>query len=48
MLANSWHHKLFICVFKSGKCEKGGKKLHEYLENEKSFSDKIKSIFYSF
>ena len=39
-----------ICLFKSGKCEKEGKKLQkiEYLENEKGFSDEIKRIFKSF
>ena len=37
----------FICSFESGKHGKEGKKLQtfEYLENEKSFSDEIKSIF---
>ena len=39
-----------ICPFESGKCGKEGKKLQkiEYLENEKSFLDEIKSIFHSF
>ena len=39
-----------ICPFESGKCGKEGKKLQkfEYLENEKSFFDEIKNIFYSF
>ena len=52
MQANSRHHKLFnsICPFESGKCGKEGKKIQkfEYLDNEKSFIDKIKSIFHSF
>ena len=36
-----------ICPFKSRKCGKEGKKLQkiEYLENENSFLDEIKSIF---
>ena len=35
----------FICSFESGKCEKEEEKLQkfEYLENEKSFLDKIKN-----
>ena len=39
-----------ICLFESGKCEKEGKKSQkfDYLENEKSFLDEIKNIFYSF
>ena len=39
-----------ICHFESEKCGKEGKKLQkfEYLENEKSFFNEIKSIFYSF
>ena len=39
-----------ICPFGSGKCGKEGKKLQksEYLENEKSFFNEIKNIFYSF
>ena len=49
MQANLWHHKLFhsICPFESGKCGKEGKKLQkfEYLENEKSFLDEIKTFF---
>ena len=52
MHVNSWHHKLFIsiCPFESGKCGNEVKKLQkfEYLENEKSFLDEIKSIFHSF
>ena len=54
MQANSRHHKLFICPsicpFESGICGKKGKKLQkrEYLENKKSFFDKIKNIFHSF
>ena len=39
-----------ICPFESGKCGKEVKKSQkfEYLENEKSFLDEIKNIFYSF
>ena len=39
-----------ICPFESGKCGKEGEKIqkYEYLEKEKSFSDEIKNIFYSF
>ena len=39
-----------IYSFESGKCGKEGKKLQkfEYLDNEKSFFDEIKNIFYSF
>ena len=40
-----------ICSFESGKCEKGKNfefESFEYLENEKSFLDKIKNIFHSF
>ena len=47
-----WHHKLFhfhlsFWIWKVGK---GREKLQkfEYLENEKSFLDEIKNIFYSF
>ena len=38
------------CPFESGKCGKEGKKIQksEYLENEKSFLDEIRNIFYSF
>ena len=41
---------MFICPFESGQCRKEGKKLpkFEYLGNEKSFLDEIKSIFHSF
>ena len=40
----------FICPFESGKFGKEGKKIQkiEYLENEKSFLDKIENIFHSF
>ena len=40
----------YICSFESGKCQKEGKKLQkfEYLENNKSFFDEIRSIFHSF
>ena len=39
-----------ICPFESGKCGKEVRKIQkcEYLENEESFSDEIKSIFRSF
>ena len=39
-----------ICPFESGKCGKGEKILQkfEYLKNEKSFLDEIKSIFQFF
>ena len=39
-----------ICTFESVKCGKEGKKFlkFEYLENEKSFLNEIKNIFYSF
>ena len=39
-----------FCPFESGKCRKEEKKLQkiEYLEDEKSFLDEIKSIFHSF
>ena len=39
-----------MCPFESGKYGKEGKKLQifEYLENEKSFLDEIKTIFLSF
>ena len=39
-----------ICLFESGNCGKEGKNLQkfEYLENEKSFLDEVKSIFHSF
>ena len=52
MQDNLWHHKFStsICSFESGKCGEEEKKLEkfEYLENEKSFLDKIKTIFHSF
>ena len=40
----------FICPSESGKCVKEGKKWQkfEYLKNEKSFLDEMKSIFHSF
>ena len=43
-------YSISICPFASGKCGKEGKKLQkfEYLENEKSFFDELKNIFYSF
>ena len=39
-----------ICPIESGNCGKEGKKLQkfEYLEDEKSFFDEIKSIFHNF
>ena len=39
-----------FCPFESGKFGKEGEKLQnfEYLENEESFLDEIKNIFYSF
>ena len=39
-----------ICPYESGKSGKEGKKLQkiEYLKNERSFLDEIKSIFHSF
>ena len=41
------NYSTVICPFESGKC--GGKlQKFEYLENEKSFLDEIKSIFLSF
>ena len=44
------NYSTFICLFESGKHEQEGKKLQkfEYLKNEKSFLDEIKSIFHSF
>ena len=52
MQADSWHHKLFHFnfFFESWKCGNEGKKLQnsEYLENENSFLDELKSIVDSF
>ena len=52
MQANSLHHKLFHFHFSFGirKAWKGRKKIQkfEYVENEKSFLDEMKNIFYSF
>ena len=47
---DSINYSTFICPFSSGECRKEGKKLQkfEYVENEKSFLDEIKSIFHSF
>ena len=44
------NYSISIYPFEYGKCGKERKKLQkfEYLENEKSFFDKIKNIFYSF
>ena len=48
MIATSLHKIIPVsfCPFESGKCGKEGKILQtfEYLENEKSFLDEIKSI----
>ena len=52
MQLSSWHHKLFHfhLPFWIGKFGKEEEKLKnfEYLENKKSFLDKIKNIFYRF
>ena len=52
MQGSSRHHTLFhsISHFESGKFVKEEKKLQkvENLENEKTFFDEIKNIFYSF
>ena len=52
MQVNSWHHKLFHfhLSFWIWKVWKGREKIQkfEYLENERSFLDEIKSIFHSF
>ena len=44
------HYSNSTCLFESGKCGKKEEILQkcEYLENEKSFLDEIKNIFYSF
>ena len=44
------NYTISICPFQSKKCGKEGKKLQkfEYVENEKSFFDEIKNIFYNF
>ena len=43
------NHSTLICPFESGMYGKEAKnEKNEYLENEKSFLDKIKSIFHSF
>ena len=52
MQTNSRHHKLFhfylsFCTWKKSKEDKKLQKF-EYLENEKSFLDKIKNTFHSF
>ena len=41
---------ILVCLFKSGKCGKDGKRLQksEYLKNVKSFLDEIKSLFIVF
>ena len=43
------NYSTFTYAFESRKCEKEGEKLQqfEYLENEKSFLDEIKSIYFS-
>ena len=52
MQANSQcrNYSSFKCSFKSKECGKEGEKLQkfEYLENKKSFSNEIKSIFNDF
>ena len=51
MQANVWnHYSTFICPFEFGKCGKEEEKIQksEYLENEKSFLDKIKKHFSQF
>ena len=52
MQVNSWHHKLFHFhfPFESENCGKEEEKLQkiEYLENEKSFLDGIKTFFIVF
>ena len=52
MQDNLWHHKYSTstCPFESGKCGKERKKIQkfEYLENEKSFFDEIKTFFIVF
>ena len=42
------NYSTFICPFQFGKCEKEGKKIQKikHLENEKSFFDEIKNIFF--
>ena len=48
MQPNSWYkYSTFICPFKSGMCGNQGKQIKklEYLENEKSCLDEMKSIF---
>ena len=49
-LQNKFRKIPLFCPFESGKCGKEGKKLQkfEYLENEMSYLDAIKSIFHSF
>ena len=44
------NHSTSICPFESGKSGKEEEKIQkfEYLKNEKSFLDEIKSIFHSF
>ena len=44
------NYSTFICPFESENCGKEGEKLQklEYLKNEKSFFDEIKSTFHSF
>ena len=44
------NYSTFICSFVFGKCGKEGEKLQklEYLDDEKSFLDEIKSTFHSF
>ena len=42
------NYSTFICPFQFGECEKEGKKIQKikHLENEKSFFDEIKNIFF--
>ena len=52
MQDNLWHlnYSTSIFPFEFGKCGKDGKKIQkfEYLENEKSFFDEIKTFFIVF
>ena len=53
MQVKLWHiinYSSSICPFESGKCGKEGQKSQksEYLENEKSFLDEIKTFFIVF
>ena len=48
MQANSWHHKLFHFRLSFWIWAVERKRKNQYLENEKSILDEIKSIFHSF